>query len=67
MAALARTVPYRTRIGVAAQWASPVAVGLRNIALRLLPCAGSDAAVAAGQLRLAGFQAGIDWSLATPL
>jgi len=37
MAALARTVPYRTRIGVAAQWASPVAVGLRNIALRLLP------------------------------
>jgi hypothetical protein len=29
--------------------------------------AGSDAAVAVGQLRLAGFQAGIDWSLATPL
>jgi hypothetical protein len=25
------------RIGVAAQWASPVAVGLRNTALRLLP------------------------------
>jgi len=25
------------RIGVAAQWASPVAVSLRNTALRLLP------------------------------